>query len=128
MRAAYAVLREAIALIGRSALSVLFAQSGGKTRVAALISRRFSSAARVRIEASQSQRTTIRTKATMSAAALNVPRPIHLAMVSAVPLTTDERYGPCVRFATVIVPYGHEKADMLGKFRLSRRRIRRCPR
>ena len=52
MRAAYAVLREAIALIGRSALSVLFAQSGGKTRVAALISRRFSSAARVRIEAS----------------------------------------------------------------------------
>src|SRR6516162_4111733 len=117
MRAAYAVLREAIALIGRSALSVLFAQSGGKTRVAALISRRFSSAARVRIEASQSQRTTIRTKATMSAAALNVPRPIHLAMVSAVPLTTDERYGPCVRFATVIVPYGDETADMLGKFR-----------
>src|SRR6516162_3095099 len=115
MRAAYAVLREAIALIGRSALSVLFAQSGGKTRVAALISRRFSSAARVRIEASQSQRTTIRTKAPVSAAALNVPRPIHLAMVSAVPLTTDERYGPCVRFATVIVPYGHEKADMLGK-------------
>src|SRR6516164_11823510 len=32
----------------RSALSVLLAQSGGKTRVAALISRRFSSAARVR--------------------------------------------------------------------------------
>ena len=88
----------------RSALSVLLAQSGGKTRVAALISRRFSSAARVRIEASQSQRTTIRTKAPMSAAALNVPRPIHLAMVSAVPLTTDERYGPFVRFATVIVP------------------------
>jgi hypothetical protein len=29
-----------------------------------------------------------------------------------VPLTTDKRYGPCVRFATVIVAYGHEKADM----------------
>src|SRR5206468_7145725 len=36
-------------------------------------------------------------------------------MVRALPLTTDERYGPCVRFATVIMPCGHEKADMLGK-------------
>ena len=78
---------------------------------------KISSAARVKIEASQSQRTTIRTKAPMSAAALNVPRPIHLAMASAVPLTTDERYGPCVQFATVMVQYGHEKTDMLGNVR-----------
>src|SRR5438067_1177911 len=42
----------------------------------------------------------IRTKAPISAAALNVPRPIHLATVSALPLTTDERYGPWVRFGS----------------------------
>ena len=44
----------------------------------------------------------IRTKAPISAAALNVPRPIHLATVSALPLTIDERYEPWVRFAAVI--------------------------
>src|ERR1700680_3845709 len=44
----------------------------------------------------------IRTKAPISAAALNVPRPIHLAIVSALPLTIDERYEPWVRFAAVI--------------------------
>ena len=61
--------------------------------MAALIKRRFSSAAVVRSEAFQNQTTTIMTKAPRSAAALKLPRPTHRAMVTVLRLTLRERPG-----------------------------------
>ena len=64
--------------------------------MAALIRRRFSSAAVVRSEAFQNQTTTIMTKAPMSAATLKLPRPTHRAMVTVLPLTLRKRRGDAV--------------------------------
>jgi hypothetical protein len=77
----------------RSALSALLAQSGGSKCVAALITRRFSSAAIVRREAFQSQSATMITNAMISAAALNAPCPAHVAMRIACRFTSGERLG-----------------------------------
>ena len=65
--------------------------SSGNRRVIALINRKFSSAAVVSTEASHNHAATMRRNAPTSAAALKVPRPIHLAMSSALPFTLDER-------------------------------------
>ncbi len=82
----------------RSALSVLLGQSSGSRRVAALISRRFSSAAVVRSEASHNHAATMRTNAPTSAAALKRPRPTHVVMTTVLYLTFGERCCEGVQF------------------------------
>ena len=61
--------------------------------MAALMRRRFPSAAMIKSEASQSHAATMMTNAPRSAAALKLPRPTQRAMVAVLPLTLRERPG-----------------------------------
>jgi len=88
----------------RSALSTLLPQSNGNAPVTILMSRRFSSAAAVRRDASHHQAATIMTNAPTSAAPLNAPRPAARPMSITCLFTIGQRLGPHVQLSCRTTP------------------------